>query len=158
MPGQLMLDPSLFLSVGTLRAVQSAWHSGMLEGVLLPASFVSAVRERRVSEKTRRFFGVWGRPTDFFDLDVYNFLREIEGFVSYKQGAGAPVEDEFANRLRTETRDSLLSEILLEEWAFLNTRSWIASRVRRPFASFIRAGGVAIELGGKVFDHVVART
>jgi hypothetical protein len=61
-------------------------------------------------------------------------------------------------QLELHVADPVLRRILLEEWAFLQERSWIASRLRRPFRTFLNAGAAALELSERAFDAVAAGT
>ncbi len=52
----------------------------------------------------------------------------------------------------------LLARLLLEEWVFLTSESWLAARTHTTFNFFKRAGAVAIELPRDSFDALARRT
>ncbi len=60
--------------------------------------------------------------------------------------------------LQKETIEEPVQNVLMEEWEFLTSESWIASRLKRSFSAFLRAGTAAIELGGRGFDSLAAKT
>ena len=155
MPELVMLDPSLLLSSRTFPIVQSAWRLGELEGALFPTSFATAMRERNISERALQFFGARTLMPDL--ADVRRFLLEASPIELDQSRASSWADIAFAQRLKAKVRDPIVFGTLLDEWTFLTSKSWVASRVRRPFSAFIRAGGVAIEWGGRNFDRVAAR-
>ena len=60
--------------------------------------------------------------------------------------------------MQKETIEEPVQNVLMEEWEFLTSESWIASRLKRSFSAFLRAGAAAIELGGRGFDSLAAKT
>jgi hypothetical protein len=50
-----------------------------------------------------------------------------------------------------------VGRILFEEWVFLQSHSWIASRTKRTFSQFIRSGALAIEAGRRGYDEAVKK-
>jgi len=146
-----MLDPSLFLSARTLAVVEAAWDAGELDGVRVPTSFVTAIRDGRLRGRSLEYFA--GRRDDRPDLRSLDaFLRE------HVTDQGVEIRwpsDSFAARVRKLAKDDLVSEVLGEEWTFLTSESWLASRIKRPFSAYVRAGAVAVEFGRHVFDQLI---
>jgi hypothetical protein len=64
----------------------------------------------------------------------------------------------FTDALEEFTQDSLLTQILYEEWYFMVTESWLFSKTRRAFDAMVHAGGTAIQLSQRSFDLLVRRT
>lgn len=155
MPEQLMLDPSLFVSRRGIGAIESAWRLGELENVALPASFAFALREGSISERALRFFGARADLPDLLpmskSLASEMRLREYEPKPENLKGLL------LHERLGAIAKDTLVFEVLAQEWQFLNSESWIASRIKKPFSAFVRAGGVAIEWGRRAFDRSAAK-
>ena len=48
--------------------------------------------------------------------------------------------------------------ILIEEWIFLQERSWIVSRIKKPFSRFIDAGSVCLQFSSRAVDRIINRT
>jgi hypothetical protein len=154
MPQQLMLDPSLLLSSRTFGLVSQGWQRKELDGTILPPSFGAAAIRGELSRRSLNFFG--GRdPSD--PREVAAFV-ERSGLLEGIKPERRELPDDFVRHLADAARDDLLLSILIEEWTFLTSRSWIASRLRRPFTAFLQGGAVAVEWGGKRLDEVTART
>jgi hypothetical protein len=84
------------------------------------------------------YFGA--SPRNIGELrDLGPQIPNIERFVAY-----FPVTDNFGIGHFDTVRDRSTVEILRGEWLFHNSQSWIASRTRRTFASFVRAGAVEV--------------
>jgi hypothetical protein len=49
----------------------------------------------------------------------------------------------------------LNAELLADEWAFLQSQSWMTSKLRRPYEAFRDAGATIIEVGAKVGDRLI---
>jgi hypothetical protein len=84
-------------------------------------------------------------------------VRRIELFRIDDTGRRHLADSAFAHDLRSLAPDPLLYQILTEEWLFMTSSSWIVSRIKRPFSTFVRSGAVAIEWGAKTFDRLAAR-
>lgn len=155
MPQQLMLDPSLLLSPRTFALIVEAWQQKELAGTILPPSFGAAALRRELSIRTFNYFGGYRRPS-VDPKDISSFVEQsglLEGSVQ-----GQILPEEFGQRLGEVAKDDLVLRILVDEWLFLTSQSWIASRIRKPFAAFLKAGVVAVEWGGKQIDQIVAKT
>lgn len=158
MPHQLMLDPSLLLSRRTLGLVMESWREGELEGAILPPSFAISALHGELSPRSIQLYGE--------TLSLVPELEEIARFVDEsgfltelpEETPRTEVPAEFDRQLARIARDDLAHRILREEWAFLISRSFLGSRLRRPFNSFLRAGAVAMEWGGKRLDEIAAKT
>jgi hypothetical protein len=85
-------------------------------------------------------------------------LDRLVPFEPYETSDTAQPSSEFLDVLWHEARDETVLRVLTEEWNFLNTHSWIASRIRRPFSTFVKAGAIAIEGSRQVLDQAVADT
>jgi hypothetical protein len=56
------------------------------------------------------------------------------------------------------TRDELATHVILEEFEFLTSESWIFSKTRQAFDAMVEAGGTAIQMSRRGFDRAVRRT
>lgn len=56
------------------------------------------------------------------------------------------------------THDELVTHIILEEFQFLVSESWIFSKTRQAFDAMVEAGGNAIQMSRRGFDRAVRRT
>jgi hypothetical protein len=57
-----------------------------------------------------------------------------------------------ANELR-RLRGGAVGEILYQEWLFLQSHSWLVASRKWVFGQFIRAGGVAVEVGRRAYER-----
>jgi len=152
-----MLDPSLFLSFRTLRLIREAFDAGELKGALVPRSFVSSVQQGTFLRSGLRYFGA--SQKEIAELrNVGSFIGELERYKRYEPPAEGLVSGDMREELETLAPDLDVFEILSEEWLFLNSQSWLASRTRKAFSTFVRAGALAAEGGRKLFDEVAMRT
>jgi len=62
--------------------------------------------------------------------EVASFI-DRSGFLEEMQQEREELPDNFVRQLGDVAKDDLVLRILVEEWIFLTSRSWIASRVRR---------------------------
>jgi len=153
----LMLDPSLFLSFRSLRRVSAALDAGDLTNVVVPKSFVSALDSELSMDAGLRYFGAPRKELE--DLRYgRSFLTEVKRLPVFEPTGRDVVGPDFRTTLGKTEQNRHILAILEEEWFFLNSQSWLASRTRKAFSAFIRAGAVAIEGGRELFDTAVMRT
>lgn len=155
----LMLDPSLLLSRRTLRVIMNLAERGELQGAVIPQTLFEFIGERGLNRDVLRFFGGPAAEGEYGRLaDVLPQIRELLRFQSPLISEAEMAGTEILRNIRRQVRSEGVAGILSEEWAFLTAHSWIASRIKRPFSAFIKAGAVAIEGSRDVFDRVAART
>ena len=173
----VILDPSLILAprrettAATLDLVQRLSGPESEFSFYLPWSFYGALIDRErltaVLLHVGRFFNVPTREDDLGEL-----LDQLE------QGRGmlADLVTPFDARERIEKYEwlydsfaepliashgpagGLLASILLEEWVFLDTHSWMVSRVKKPFQKFIDAGFPCLQFGKTTVKLLLEKT
>lgn len=153
---QVMLDPSLLLTSRSLRRVTDALIGAQPGSVTVPSSFWRAFRARELPQQMATFFGATREA-----LESAQFVQAVAALPSLVPYALVERTDQ-SGRLSSDlahlVSDELIVQTLMEEWEFLNRHSWLVSRIKRPFATFVRAGAVAIEGGRHVLDRAMART
>lgn len=155
----LMLDPSLLLSLRTLPVITELARRGELRGAVIPQTFFEFVGERGLNQDVLRFFGGPAGEREYGRLaDILPLIRALREYLSPWAPIAEGPEADILRAIGRQHRSPQVAEILREEWAFLTTHSWIASRIKRPFSAFIKAGAVAIEGSRDLFDRVAART
>jgi len=152
-----MLDPSLLLSRYTLPRVMSAVRHGELKAVI-PSSFWGPFLERKLPAKVASFFAPSGPAPTPAQLNERLVREDLSRVQSYELRDTSETSPEFLDGLWQAARDETVVRILTEEWNFLNTHSWIASRTKRPFSTFVKAGAVVIAGGSQVLDQLVVST
>lgn len=147
----IMLDPSLLLSRRT--AQESMQILSEARGrIVVPRTMLRLAESPYDAERLWRFYGIQRRE-ERMDLPASLFGRIAE----FAAPESVSPEDEAGTALRWPSWRSPVADVLHEEWAFLNHHSWIVSRIKRPFAYFIKAGAVSVEAGRRAFDQQAAR-
>lgn len=155
----LMLDPSLLLSLRTLPVITELARRGELRGAVIPRIFFEFVGEQSLNQDVLRFFGGSSAEGEYGRLaDILPQIRELREYLSPSASEPEVAGTEILLNIRRQTRSERVAAILGEEWAFLTAHSWIASRLKRPFSAFVRAGAFAVEGSRDSFDRLVART
>src|SRR5579862_594545 len=108
MPELLMLDPSVFVSTRSFRAVLSGWETGELRDVVVPASFKSAVLRGEFDERAMRYFGAMFGVAPVPASDVAGFMAQsnIEGYAAEVNRNILP--EAFEMRLAATVRDRMV--------------------------------------------------
>jgi hypothetical protein len=177
----LMLDPSVFLAPRSFGAL-----TGMLEArpptepLFVPETFRTALAEGGLHPELDRYFGVPRQAGTLGGLDeeqeppelralpptpptsqIPSWLSE-QGIRTYKP---SPQDLALASEHGTLDVAELMAarypwpvgRILYEEWLFLQSHSWLASRRKWVFTRFVWAGGVAVEVGRRGYDAALQR-
>lgn len=159
MADDLMLDPSLFLSPEAFPIVLEALREGELKTARIPYTFGAALRDGHFSEGVLRFFG--DSPDPLFATEITALIENAGVRVpeSYRPESFKLRETEFAWQLSEAAGDdAAVRQILIEEWEFLTSSSWITAKTRKTFEAFLKGGAAAIEWGTNKFDFLAAKT
>jgi hypothetical protein len=151
----LMIDPSSLLHRRALAQVVTLWEdpSGPRD-LYVPASFVRAVREPDLLRSVQKYFGP--RRDELPANEVLEIVR-TERLQAYAGAQLAPTADAVVTRL-VRTRDRVVRDILIEEWQFLISQSWLIARTRKTFDVFRHGGAVVVDFSGRKFDSLVSQT
>ena len=158
MASQLLLDPSILMTRRGLESVSSLWANRRPVDVWIPESFAITIHDGNANdlEQLYRFFG--RRKTSPSRDMLTEFLLLTQNHQWKVSEKDRDILPEFKAVLYSQAKNRLVADILFEEWMFLRTQSWIASRTKRVFKAFIRAGAASVELGRQGLEKVVART
>lgn len=66
--------------------------------------------------------------------------------------------ENFYYNLSVDIRKGIVADILLDEWFFLQEKSWLISKIKKPFTYFVKAGSVCVEFGERTLDSAIRRT
>jgi hypothetical protein len=152
-----MLDPSLVLYSYTTDEARDSVRASS-ERVFLPRTFADLVAAEEFEHPVFRRLAPGAHMSPRPIKDRTRWILDEELVVPWDASEASLDRDLQLADLETLVSDPLLRSILSEEWAFLQSESWLASKTRKPFDAFIRAGAVAIELNREVFDKLAART
>jgi hypothetical protein len=179
----LMLDPSMFLTIADderrLDVMMNRMDALARDGVALhvPQAFMSFVEEHYAA-------GDGATPTAWVDTyaplpgQPHGQPPQSYELLYRKMNDRAELIRPFSpdRRLREEYEDFFqllpqamnglelvppydgLRDSILQEWIFLQERSWIVARVRKAFDVMKAAGMVYVEVGKKALDEVVRKT
>jgi hypothetical protein len=173
-----MLDPSLLLAEETSgRALDMADELAKDAQVFVPHSlmrFLEDYSDRVGFEAPARFAQFYGQRNEPYMEqeepvvslnDLYYELSERAHISPFRPDPDVELPlhlgfEYFLSSALGENgeEDPYLGECILEEWVFLQERSLISSRLRRPFDRMVQAGGVGIEMGKRAFDTAVRKT
>jgi hypothetical protein len=173
----LMLDPSMFLTIAyddrRLEVMMNRMEGLAKDGVALhvPQAFMSFVEERYAANDNATPAG-W--------IDTYNTHAPISYESLYEKmidtaelirtfSPNRRLQEEytqFNQRLPEAMKESGIAtpsdgvqESILQEWIFLQERSWMVAAVSKPFEVMQKTGSVArLVLRKKVLDAVVRNT
>ena len=157
MPDLLMLDPSLFMSRDSFKIVVEGLGNGELKNVRIPSSFASALTKRELTKTVSRFFS--DSQKSLSSREIISGLRagKVELPESYVNSSEWR-KTKFETQLFEAVEDTIARQILMEEWDFLTSQSWIAAKTRKAYDAFLKGGAAALEWGGNKFDYLAAKT
>jgi hypothetical protein len=163
MADSLLLDASLLLHAPTAREVRRAFED----------EYVPSVGEVMVSDVIYR---AARGDMDYFEplAAVYGGQRrgavtspddlawvtesDIYPYTLFPETGVGDLDDALAIFSELTGGNLVLSRLLVDEWVFLTSSSWIAARTHNTFNFFKQAGAVAIELPKASFDELARRT
>lgn len=154
----LLLDPSLFLSRSSFPIVLEALKNGELKGARIPYGFAIALRDGNLSDSVVRFFADSREPFSAKEIMTRILNEGLELPESYQPKSPRFEGTEFDTRLSEFVGDKIVRQILMEEWEFLTSQSWIAAKIRRAYNAFLKGGAAAIEWGTNKFDYLAEKT
>ncbi len=152
----IMLDPSILMDNEKLeKALSFAINNRDLK-FFIPSRFTKLFDYPNVPhDDVEKFYGVhnvdWQR--------IKMMLREYDGAVTRfsitreHQQKHALFLEELYSSIKNET----LTDILFEEWVFLQEYSWIVAKTQKTFNKFKDAGAWVLEGGKKAFDFAAKR-
>jgi hypothetical protein len=163
--GRLMLDPSLLLNARGFNALRSAVQEDPAAEYFVPASVYYNLTELTERRHIERILPQFTPPRNAARLDeVGAFFTNTPNVQPYTPvGLAATEGNDEARLMHARLRDAMPDDpvyvhVLYEEWGFLTSESWIASRTKRTFQAFKRAGAIAVEFPREAFDAAARRT
>ncbi len=145
---RLMIDPSLALRTETLSWLGSP---GVIGSIAVSRTFVRALEAGNPS-----ISGFVRRPNRETSISLLSVLEPAEKFSHEDARDLDPLARLVLEQLVVEAKPT--TEILADEWAFLNSRSWVAARTKFAFDAFHRAGAHMTVLARRSMRLLVART
>jgi len=164
MTEEAMLDVSLIAHPQSLRKLMELAYRDpdALSGLRVSATFVERLLhespdDAEIVRQISRYFGVARRAID---------LRRIRAFLRSKavQNALRPYRSErsdYSQNLRVRLleniseRDAWAYEIVLEEWEFLTTHSWLFAKTRKIYDRMVNAGANALYVTRERLEQAV---
>jgi hypothetical protein len=158
MADALLLDPSLFLSRSAFPIVLDALKDGELKTARIPQRFAVALRDGELSNGVSRFFADSQEPFNAKEIMTRIQSVGIELPRGYAPDSFKLKGTEFDAQLSEFVGGEIIRQILIEEWEFLTSQSWIAAKIKRAYDAFLKGGAAAIEWGTNKFDYLAAKT
>ena len=161
MPANVLIEPSLLVDERTLYRVIENLHQYRFEKkeyeFFVPSKFIYLLSDAERNIKNILFFANPPRIIDIKELREIlakeKVIQKFEIQPHYRQKYSI-----FYERLLEETKNDVITEILFEEWVFLQEKSWVISRIKKPFSHFVKAGAVSVEFGRRTLDLAIKRT
>ena len=161
MPANVLIEPSLLVDERTLHTVVENIHQYRFEKkeheFFVPSKFIYLLSDAERYIKNILFFAYPPRMIDMKELRGIlakeKVIQKFEIQSHHRQKYAI-----FYERLLEETKNDVITEILFEEWVFLQEKSWVISRIKKPFSHFVRAGAVSVEFGRRTLDLATKRT
>jgi len=164
----IMIDPSLVVAGRTIKKTFTLIREFHDRGFrfYFPKSFQSLlyVSESYEESPLFGFFLQGAKSSDFGKLsrlmkDYSEIIGQFEVSPEKKEEYRGFYESlSGERRFRGKHLDKHILDVLFEEWIFLNGRSWIVSRIKRPFNQFTHAGAVCLEFGRRTLEEMVRKT
>jgi hypothetical protein len=165
----IMLDPSLILAQNaiqnTFETVKSLSKENPRWKFYYPASLLQMIHDME---------SLQGKLSDYFLFNAYpavpketrmQFKKNVHILSGFEVGSkDIKRHYEICNNLREdlsyleEPLGEYIAEILIEEWIFLQEKSWVVSRIKKPFNRFVNAGSVCLQFSGRAADIIINRT
>jgi hypothetical protein len=157
-PELLMVDPSTLFSEDGI-----AWLSEdpKAPGGIVVASTVVRWIRGEIDLSPSRFVASEDRRAVDERRELLRPLLDGVATFSYQQAAGQLTSEQNAvllSLLRTNELPGGVGRLFADEWAFLQSHSFLVSKVRKVLEAFRTAGSVIIEFGERVSEDVVRQT
>lgn len=157
----VLIDPSLLVVERTFYRVIKNIHRAPFNRrkyqFFIPSRFIQILHEIQPNTKDLLFFVNKAKMVSLKELkdtlEKEKMIQEFEIPQNYKENFVG-----FYESLLHETKSQTITEILFEEWIFLQKKSWIVSRIKKAFNYFVKAGAVSIEFSRKTLDSAVKKT
>jgi uncharacterized LabA/DUF88 family protein len=161
-PQNVLIEPSLLVAERTFDVVIERMHEYSVFGkrsyiFFVPSKFLYLLEETERNMKNIEFFANYTKMVNL------NYLKDILAREEIVRKFEIQPEfrekyDRLYENLLGKTRNEVISDILFEEWVFLQEKSWVISRLKKPFNYFIKANAASIEFGKKTLDLAMRRT
>lgn len=164
---KVMIDPSLFIAKNnfdqTLKAITSSESEGL--EFFISSSFEKLLRKYESYEGYKGFdyFIHKAQPVDYSKLkNRLDNLSERKKLKTYEVSKDKYFDKNFKNSMQKELGGEdyvKIADILLEEWVFLNSESWLVSRFKKQFENFLESGKAAfIRLSVKTARRTLSKS
>lgn len=164
MSEQAMLDVSLIAHRSSLkRLVKLADQEGALAGLRVSAALISRLSYEALdrADIERQIHGYFGVPRRMIDIRM---MQELIGSPQFRnsvkpyQSAGGARTQQFRSRLLEDVRerDAWAYEVVVEEWEFLRTHSWVFAKTRAIYDRLVNAGADAIYVTKEKLEQAIA--
>jgi hypothetical protein len=163
-----MLDPSTLTPSRLDRA--SVAVDSLLSAdteVVLPRAFAIAAIELRLSARDAAYLFGWpigheryGRTYDEPGSLDNDLATPVANWISSRTDAirWFDARDVSEQAIDLFAGSPLEFQVMQEEWAFLQSRSLVASRLKRRFTRFVAGGATVVEVGRRAVERIERRT
>jgi hypothetical protein len=171
----VMFDPSMLVP-SRLDRLSSLidWLGQDETPVYIPRTFYDLSVQRELRSETYELLnGRWGggAPGELSGGDQPRprrlppqvELEEVRLWLSLREDVVPfdPSEDQlasYADQIEVRAERPEITQIRLEEWIFLQSNSYVTSRIKKPFTAFVHGGAVVVEAGARGLKRLEKRT
>jgi hypothetical protein len=158
----IMIDPSLIIARRTLmNTFENIVEMSKNYKFYIPESFryILYSESNNLHKNSLHYYFLQNAyPADL--NKVKTFIDKYSDNVSaYKVSADHKRKyKEFYNFIYDFIGDETICMVLFEEWVFLQENSWIVSRIKKPFNTFINAGSACLQFSKETVEYMIRRT
>jgi hypothetical protein len=148
-----MLDPSFLFSEDGVTWLEQ--ERPELESIVVSAALAGWLSPLEPEPPTFIDRNDWDDYADRRDRLV-NALRDAPRFAySDVESTLDPASREVLNALRTLDLPDVHADILADEWAFLQSHSWMIAKLQGPIDAFRDCGAAVVQFGRKLRDQMI---
>jgi len=163
MAEQAMLDVSMIAHRGSLKKMMAMARENpeSLSGLVVSAAFVEKLSraERDGDEIVKLIAHYFEVPRHLIDRGLMREFILSESFQSHVRPYKLDLETvppEYRQlQLQIDGEDRWVTQVMIEEWEFLMTHSWLFAKTRAIYDRIVNAGGKAFYVTKEKLEHAV---
>jgi hypothetical protein len=148
MAERAMLDVSMLAHRGTLQRIfrLARQKPEALAGLCISQAFFALVEKRGGSDRDliKRISRYFMLPPSMIDLKLMRAFFKTRGFKYLEKYSSEREKIRSEYQVGQVIEDSEIARVVMEEWQFLMTHSWLFAKTRAIYEHIINAGGKAI--------------
>lgn len=159
----IMFDPSSLMSINELAEIRDFIDKNFKEfQFYIPSTFQKLIKSGNIQPIISEFYenGTFHKEhlLDLLEnqeerINLIGFPETTKEYQHFKLKYGS-----FYENLSKKVDDSVLRDIIFEEWVFLQEKSWIVSKSKKVFKKFKESGTTTLEFSETTIGAVTRKT